>query len=74
MVQVHVPPLSTVAPLETGGLSIFRPEITGFFILFGGLAVIALGCFYRKVPEIKGSSLRELEQQLVGSAVSPEGR
>jgi sugar porter (SP) family MFS transporter len=41
----------------------------GVFLLFGALTVVALGYFYRKVPETKGRSLQELEQQLVGSAV-----
>jgi MFS transporter, SP family, galactose:H+ symporter len=41
----------------------------GVFLLFGALTVVALGYFYRKVPETKGRSLQELEQELVGSAV-----
>jgi sugar porter (SP) family MFS transporter len=41
----------------------------GVFLLFGGLTIVALGYFYRKVPETKGRSLQQLEQQLVGSGV-----
>jgi hypothetical protein len=46
----------------------------GVFLLFGALTVVALGYFYRKVPETKGRSLQQLEQQLAGSAVSPGGQ
>ena len=41
----------------------------GVFLLFGGLTVVALGYFYQKVPETKGRSLQQLEQQLTGSGV-----
>jgi sugar porter (SP) family MFS transporter len=41
----------------------------GVFLLFGFMTLIALGYFYRKVPETKGMSLQELEQTLTGHAV-----
>jgi hypothetical protein len=41
----------------------------GVFLLFGALTVVALGYFYQKVPETKGRSLQQLEQQLTGSGV-----
>jgi hypothetical protein len=37
------------------------------FFLFGLLTLVALGYFWRKVPETKGRSLQEIEQQLTGS-------
>jgi hypothetical protein len=46
----------------------------GVFLLFGALTVVALGYFHRKLPETKGRSLLQLEQQLVGTAVSPGGQ
>jgi sugar porter (SP) family MFS transporter len=42
---------------------------TGVFLLFGSLTVVALLYFWRKVPETKGRSLQELEQELTGRAV-----
>jgi sugar porter (SP) family MFS transporter len=41
----------------------------GVFLLFGSLTVVALLYFWRKVPETKGKSLQELEQELTGRAV-----
>jgi sugar porter (SP) family MFS transporter len=41
----------------------------GVFFLFGGLTLVALGYFWRRVPETKGRSLQELEQDLTGRAV-----
>jgi hypothetical protein len=41
----------------------------GYAFGYRGVTVVALGYFYRKVPETEGSSLREPEQQLPGSAV-----
>jgi sugar porter (SP) family MFS transporter len=41
----------------------------GVFLLFGSLTVVALLYFWRKVPETKGRSLQELEQELTGRAV-----
>jgi hypothetical protein len=41
----------------------------GVFLLFGALTVVALGYFYWKLPETKGRSPQQLEQELVGSAV-----
>ncbi len=38
----------------------------GVFFLFGFLTLIALGYFWRKVPETKGRSLQEIEHQLTG--------
>jgi sugar porter (SP) family MFS transporter len=38
----------------------------GVFLLFGSLTVVALLYFWRKVPETKGRSLQELEQELTG--------
>jgi sugar porter (SP) family MFS transporter len=37
----------------------------GVFFLFGFLTLIALGYFWRKVPETKGRSLQEIERELV---------
>lgn len=42
---------------------------TGVFFLFGGLTLVALTYFARKVPETKGRSLQQLEQDLTGRAV-----
>jgi sugar porter (SP) family MFS transporter len=39
----------------------------GVFFLFGFLTLIALGYFWRKVPETKGRSLQEIEHQLTGT-------
>ena len=36
----------------------------GVFFLFAGLTLVALLYFYRRVPETKGRSLQELEQEL----------
>lgn len=36
------------------------------FFLFGFLTLIALGYFWRKVPETKGRSLQEIEHELTG--------
>jgi MFS family permease len=41
----------------------------GVFLLFGCLTLVALGYFWRKVPETKGRSLQELEQELTGRGV-----
>jgi sugar porter (SP) family MFS transporter len=41
----------------------------GVFFLFGGLTLVALIFFARKVPETKGRSLQQLEQELTGRAV-----
>lgn len=41
----------------------------GVFFLFGGLTLVALTYFTRKVPETKGRSLQQLEQDLTGRAV-----
>jgi sugar porter (SP) family MFS transporter len=38
----------------------------GVFFLFGFLTLIALGYFWRKVPETKGRSLQEIEHELTG--------
>jgi sugar porter (SP) family MFS transporter len=40
----------------------------GVFFLFGFLTLVALAYFWRKVPETKGRSLQEIEQQLTGSS------
>ena len=37
----------------------------GVFFLFAGLTLIALTYFYQRVPETKGRSLQQLEQELV---------
>ena len=37
----------------------------GVFFLFGFLTLVALGYFWRKVPETKGRSLQEIERELV---------
>lgn len=39
----------------------------GVFFLFGFLRLVALGCFWRRVPETKGRSLQEIENQLTGA-------
>ena len=39
----------------------------GAFFLFGFLTLVALGYFWRKVPETKGRSLQEIERDLVGT-------
>jgi sugar porter (SP) family MFS transporter len=41
----------------------------GVFLLFGALTLVALVYFWREVPETKGRSLQELEQDLAGRAV-----
>ena len=41
----------------------------GVFLLFGALTLVALLYFWREVPETKGRSLQELEQELAGRAV-----
>jgi hypothetical protein len=41
----------------------------GVFLLFGALTLVALRYFWREVPETKGRSLQELEQELAGRAV-----
>ena len=41
----------------------------GVFLLFGALTLVALRYFWRQVPETKGRSLQELEQELAGRAV-----
>jgi hypothetical protein len=67
VVQVHVPPLSTESP--PGNRGAFDLPLFGYAFGYRGVTVVALGYFYRKVPETEGSSLREPEQQLPGSAV-----
>jgi len=42
---------------------------TGVFFLFGALTLVALAYFAKKVPETKGRSLQQLEQDLTGRAV-----
>ncbi len=37
----------------------------GAFFLFGFLTLVALGYFWRRVPETKGRSLQEIERDLV---------
>jgi sugar porter (SP) family MFS transporter len=37
----------------------------GVFFLFGFLTLVALGYFWKKVPETKGRSLQEIERELV---------
>jgi sugar porter (SP) family MFS transporter len=37
----------------------------GVFFLFGFLTLVALGYFWRRVPETKGRSLQEIERELV---------
>ncbi|MBO0821807.1 MAG: sugar porter family MFS transporter, partial [Nocardiopsaceae bacterium] len=39
---------------------------TGVFFLFGALTLVALGYFWRKVPETKGRSLQQIELDLTG--------
>jgi hypothetical protein len=39
------------------------------FLLFGCMTLVALSYFFFKVPETKGKSLQELEQELTGRAV-----
>jgi sugar porter (SP) family MFS transporter len=39
---------------------------TGVFFLFGALTLVALAYFAKKVPETKGRSLQQLEQELTG--------
>ena len=39
----------------------------GVFFLFGFLTLVALAYFWRKVPETKGRSLKEIERELTGS-------
>jgi len=39
------------------------------FLLFGALSLVALRYFWRKVPETRGRSLPQLEQDLAGRAV-----
>jgi MFS family permease len=41
----------------------------GVFLLFGCMTLVALSYFYAKVPETKGRSLQQLEQDLTGRAV-----
>jgi sugar porter (SP) family MFS transporter len=41
----------------------------GVFLLFGCMTLVALSYFSWKVPETKGKSLQELEQELTGRAV-----
>ena len=41
----------------------------GLFLLFGCMTLVALTYFYAKVPETKGRSLQQLEQDLTGRAV-----
>jgi sugar porter (SP) family MFS transporter len=38
----------------------------GVFFLFGGLTLVALSYFYFRVPETKGRSLQQLEEELAG--------
>lgn len=42
---------------------------SGVFFLFGSLTLVALAYFAKKVPETKGRSLQQLEQDLTGRAV-----
>jgi sugar porter (SP) family MFS transporter len=44
---------------------------TGAFFLFGFLTLVALGYFWRKVPETKGRSLQEIERDLVPMQARP---
>jgi hypothetical protein len=46
----------------------------GVFLLFGCLTLVALLYFWREVPDTKGRSLQQLEQDLAGRAISPAGR
>lgn len=46
----------------------------GVFLLFGCLTLVALLYFWRNVPETKGRSLQELEQDFAGRAVHPVGQ
>ena len=41
----------------------------GVFLLFGSLTLVALIYFWFKVPETKGRSLQEIEEDLTGRAV-----
>jgi sugar porter (SP) family MFS transporter len=43
----------------------------GVFFLFGFLTVVALGYFWKKVPETKGRSLQEIERDLVPVQAGP---
>jgi sugar porter (SP) family MFS transporter len=43
----------------------------GAFFLFGFLTLVALGYFWRKVPETKGRSLQEIERDLVPMQARP---
>ncbi|MGN6780230.1 MAG: sugar porter family MFS transporter, partial [Marmoricola sp.] len=44
----------------------------GVFFLYAALAVIAIYLFTRKVPETKGRSLEEIQEELTGSAETAE--
>lgn len=46
----------------------------GVFLMFGALTLVALLYFWRQVPETKGRSLQELEQDLSGQRVSLRGQ
>lgn len=46
----------------------------GVFLLFGSLTLVALLYFWLEVPETKGRSLQQIEQDLAGRAPSPTGR
>jgi hypothetical protein len=44
------------------------------FLLFGSLTLVALLYFFRKVPETKGRSLQEIEQDLTMRPVTTSGQ
>jgi hypothetical protein len=55
-------------------VNVFHREVTISFptraiLMFGSRILAALAYFSRKVPETKGRSLQELEQELTGRAV-----
>jgi hypothetical protein len=74
VVQVHVPPpgveAAQVLMRGPGPLPFAWCFGTfGVFLLFGCMTLLALLCFWRKVPETKGRSLQELEQEPTGRGV-----
>jgi TM2 domain-containing membrane protein YozV len=67
--QLHGAPAVTAVLgllIYTGSFAI---GAMGIFLLFGSLTLVALRYFWREVPETKGRSLPELEQDLAGRAV-----
>jgi hypothetical protein len=50
-------------------MSVDSTKRMGVFLLFGSLTLVALLYFWLKVPETKGRSLQELEEDLAGRAV-----